>query len=207
MQRPERPVNRIIVEIVQHTIETESGFQLFPEVEYKPEQSEPISGIVLSEETILNHTGCKRFYTNSKNQSCMYKFSDFSPFLKAGDRVWFNYQASRSEQWMWEDQNYWIGYDEVIFYERDGVLHAADGMVLVKPIEITESFMEYTNVIGEHQDRGTVFLVGNPLKTQSELGCAIGDVILFDPKYVDKSITYKGNKVWAVDFDMVLCVL
>jgi len=202
-----KPVNKLIVSITEHRIETESGFLFIPETEWKPLESEPVSGIVISEETILNHAGAKRFYLNKKDQRVMHKFSDFSHFVQKGDRVWFSYQPSRQEQWMFEDKNYWIPFDDVLYYERDGILFAADGMVLVKPIEITEKFMAYETTVGVHPDRGEVIAIGNCLKGQEDLGLNLGDVILFDPKMVDKSMAYKGKKVWAVDFDSILCVL
>ena len=137
----------------------------------------------------------------------MHKFYDFSHVVQKGDRVWFSYQPSCQEQWMFEDKNYWIPFDDVLYYERDGILFAADGMVLVKPIEITEKFMAYETTVGVHPDRGEVIAIGNCLKGQEDLGLNLGDVILFDPKMVDKSMAYKGKKVWAVDFDSILCVL
>jgi co-chaperonin GroES (HSP10) len=201
------PVNKVIVSLQEFMIETESGLILNPELEYKPEQSASISGIVVSEEFILNHAGAKRFYLNKKDQRVMYKFSDFSKFLQKGDRVWFMYQADLREHWMFESNDHWIPFDDIWFYERDGVLYAADGLVLVRPIDIMEKFMEYETVVGTHQDRGEVIAIGNRLKGQEDLGLNLGDVILFDPKMVDKSMAYKGKKVWAVDFDSVLCVL
>jgi len=151
--------------------------------------------------------GVKQFYLNKKDQRVMYKFSDFSKFLQKGDRVWFMYQADLREHWMFESNDHWIPFDDIWFYERDGVLYAADGVVLVRPIDIVEKFMEYETVVGTHQDRGEVIATGNRLKGQEDLGLNMGDVILFDPKMVDKSMAYKGKKVWAVDFDSVLCVL
>lgn len=201
------PVNKIIVSISEYRIETASGFQLIPEVEFKPEMGEPVCGIVVNDQTILNHAGAKRFYEDKKGIERQYPFSAFSNFLQKGDKVYFMYQAGRQEQWMWEDKDYWIPFDDVLFYERDGVLYAADGIILVKPIEIKEKFMEYETVTGEHKDRGEVVAIGNPLKGQSDLGVSVGDVVVFNPKMVDKNMTYKGAKIWAVDLDSVLCVL
>ncbi len=201
-----RPVNKLIVDIQEFRIETESGLILYPDTNYKPELADSIYGVVVSRPPVLNNAGAQRFYLR-KGEVTQYKFSDFPDEFQVGDKVWFNYQASRQEQWMWEDNKYWILYDHVMWYERGEELFAAPGKVLVKPIKKTAKFLAFETTEGEYSERGQVIKIGTPLKGQCPTPYEVGDVVVFDPRFVDKTTYYKAQNIWAVDFDEILVVL
>ncbi len=209
----ERSINRVVLEVeTERKIETASGLVLFAECDYKPELSDPTYGVYIGSRppVLTAHSTpgaeCQRFYLH-KGVEKSYRFSDFPNPLEDGDIVWFLHQARLADHWMWENKAYWIRFDHLAFYERNEQLFAMPGRLVLKPIPIEQGFMEYQSVVGEHQDRGVVMAIGLPLNGQDPLPCQVGDVVVFNPRWVDKNFMYRHQRVLVVDFDEVLVVL
>ena len=213
----EKSVNRIILTLDEGEakIETQSGLTLYNELEYKPGASAPVNGVWdSSRPLVLTSAPTKREYLRN-GKIGMYRFNDFSNPLQDGDRVWFAHQADKQGQWMWEGKDYWISFDDLLFYERDGKPHAMPGIVLVKPLKIKKSFLEYSIHELEYEEgvrspnllRGEVVSVGAPLRGQESPIYAPGDVVVFQSRWVDTSMKYHHETLWGVDMDEVVCVL
>lgn len=212
----ERSVNRIILTLDEGEakIETQSGLILYNELEYKPGAAAPVNGVWDSRPLSLSSAPSKREYQR-KGKIELYQFDDFSNPLQDGDRVWFAHQADMQGQWMWEERDFWIRFDDLLFYERDGKPHAMDGIVLVKPIRIEKSFLEYSTSEMEYQEgktspallRGEVVSVGAPLRGQESPIYGPGDVVVFQSRWVDTSMRYHHESIFAVDMEEVVCVL
>ena len=212
----ERSVNRIILTLDEGEakIETQSGLILYNELEYKPGAAAPVNGVWDSRPLVLTSAPSKREYYR-KGKAGQYRFSDFSNPLQGGDRVWFSYQANQQGQWMWEGKDYWVSFDDLLFYERDGKPHAMPGIVLVKPIRIEKSFLEYkTSELGYEEGKrspdllqGKVVSVGEPLKGQESPIYTPGDVVVFQSRWVDTSMKYHHETLFAVDMEEVVLVL
>jgi len=211
-------VNRIILKLDEGEtkIETQSGLSLYNELEYRPGAAAPVNGVCwnLSRPLVLTNSPSKREYLR-KGKIGQYKFNDFSNPLQDGDRVWFTHQANQQEQWMWEGRDYWVPFDDLLFYERDGKPHAMPGIVLVKPVKIEKSFLEYKTQELEYVEgkrspdllKGEVVSVGEPLRGQESPIYAPGDVIVFQSRWVDTSMRFHHEILWGVDMEEVVLVL
>lgn len=212
----EQSVNRIILKLDEGEtkIETQSGLLLYNELEYRPGAAAPVNGVWDSRPLILTSAPTKRQFHRKGNLG-QYRFNDFSNPLQDGDRVWFTHQANQQGQWMWEGRDYWVAFDDLLFYERDGKPHAMPGIVLVKPVKIEKSFLEYSTSELEYEEgkrspdllRGEVVSVGEPLKGQESPIYAPGDVVVFQSRWVDTSMKYHHETLWGLDMEEVVIVL
>lgn len=213
----EKSINRIVLTLDEGEakIETQSGLILYNELEYRPGASAPVNGVWNSSRPlVLTSAPTKREY-HRKGKISTYRFNDFSNPLQDGDRVWFAHQAAQKEQWMWEGRDYWVPFDDLLFYERGGKPYAMDGIVLVKPVKIEKSFLAYSTSELEYVEgkrspdllRGEVVSVGAPLRGQESPIYTPGDVIVFQSRWVDTSMKYHYETLFAVDMEEVVCVL
>jgi co-chaperonin GroES (HSP10) len=163
-----RPITKIFVQIekrFQDEIVTESGFRLWKDTSFKPEENSTIVGIV---------AGIPAMKLNGYPEGFLFN-------VQVGDKLYFHYNVVLNLENMVEidGEQYWmVDYFEAIALVRDGKTIPVGEYILVEPIieEIKSSVLIIPDAYKEKEEnKGTVV-------ASNDESIPVGSVVEYEPQ-------------------------
>ena len=136
------------------------------------------------------------------------------PELKAGDKVYFHFNALGEDSLLPDSDLYLVPLDMVFAYVMDGELHAMSGKALclaeadgenlegVGRVKMSGGIITETNV-KHNMKMARLALLGSPLLGMEEVDAKAGDLVFY-AKDADFENEIEGKKYLVMDQDLIL---
>lgn len=214
------PSNKYLVQVdglVNEAFITKSGMKFYKDLTVgNKEWNKKTEGtILLCPEKHTSTLPTKCTHVNKDGQREVIFHDAMSIVLNRGDKVYFNYLALNPKRRFIYD-----GFDPTVFqfflhgdhiqaYERDGVLHANSGRIILKSID--ESIAQSKSLIipdsfkRKKPGLAEVVAVGNPFKGYNDPGIRVGDTVVFKKDEADYITEHKD--MFSVYLEYVYLIL